>query len=106
MRRNVGWVKIAFVIILLWVSYVLSVFVGNMHASPRGGKHPEPPLLVAARPHGAEAPVSGGAGGVLSVYVCALSKSRPAWRDAGSTPVMRFLVQSLYATTSMPHPLY
>ena len=36
---------------------------------------------------------------VLSVYVCALSKSQPAWRDAASTPVMRLLVKSVYTTT-------
>jgi len=36
---------------------------------------------------------------VLSIYICALSKSQPAWRDAASTPVMRLLVKSIYTTT-------
>lgn len=36
---------------------------------------------------------------VPSVFVCALSKSQPAWRDTASTPIMRLLVQSVSTTT-------
>jgi len=37
--------------------------------------------------------------GMLSVCICALSRSMPAWRDPTSTPVMRLLVKSIYTTT-------
>jgi len=43
---------------------------------------------------------------VFSIYICALSKSQDAWRDAASTPLMRFLVKSIYTTTKTQTSTY
>jgi len=37
--------------------------------------------------------------GIPSIYICALSKSQPGWKDTEKTPVMSFLVDSIAETT-------
>jgi len=40
------------------------------------------------------------------VYICALSKSQPWWKDIEKTPVMFFLVQSIAETTKAAQTQY
>mmetsp|Transcript_13008 Transcript_13008/g.18877 ORF Transcript_13008/g.18877 Transcript_13008/m.18877 type:complete len:373 (+) Transcript_13008:147-1265(+) len=42
----------------------------------------------------------------LSIAICSLSKSKPAWKELRLTPVFKFLVKSIHETTRLQHNLY
>jgi len=45
-------------------------------------------------------------GEMPSIYICALSKSQPWWKDTAKTPVMFFLLQSIAETTKVSRTRY